>query len=112
MARWTGFRHRPESAIEADACQRARDDGWLVMKAGENGWPDRVFLKDGVTVWIEFKTAVGKVRHIQRHRHLQIDEHGGTVFTCRTAEAAMSALRQAHDRAMYARRLAKAAIGV
>jgi len=47
-----------ERAIEAHACKFAKARGVLPMKlAGPNqrGQPDRMFLRDGVTLFIEFK---------------------------------------------------------
>ena len=51
-----------ESAIEKKVCDYARRNGCLVLKlAGPNqkGQPDRVFLKNGRVLFIEFK-AQGK----------------------------------------------------
>ena len=45
-----------ESKLERDAKEWAEDNGWLTMKyRGERGYPDRIFIKRGVTVWIELK---------------------------------------------------------
>lgn len=85
---------RPESSIERAACEAARADGWLPIKAGQNGWPDRVFLKDGVTVWIEFKRHDGRVSRIQAWQHMEIEAHGGRVGVCRSAEETMRLLRR------------------
>lgn len=56
------FGEMRESYSERAVCQFARDHGCLVLKlAGPNakGQPDRLILKDGKALFIEFK-AVGK----------------------------------------------------
>lgn len=51
-----------ESAVERSVCAHAKSLGWLVLKlSGPNlrGQPDRMFLKSGRAVFVEFK-APGK----------------------------------------------------
>lgn len=47
-----------ELQIEKEVCNKAERAGWLVRKVswqGRRGAPDRVFMKDGRLVFIEFK---------------------------------------------------------
>ena len=47
-----------ESQIERPVCRFARDHGILVLKLagpGLRGQPDRLFLKDGKSAFVEFK---------------------------------------------------------
>ncbi len=47
-----------EAKVEKKVCQRAKDRGWMNRKfksPSNNGGPDRIFFKGGVTVLIEFK---------------------------------------------------------
>lgn len=51
-----------ESAIEKAVCEAARRAGWLTYKfvsPTQRGVPDRLFIRDGDFVFIEFK-APGK----------------------------------------------------
>lgn len=51
-----------ESKIEKKVCKYATDQGWLVYKfssPGHRGVPDRIFMRNGVMFFIEFK-ALGK----------------------------------------------------
>ena len=47
-----------ESEIEKKVCEYAKSKGWLIYKfqsPSNRGVPDRILLKDGKTVFIEFK---------------------------------------------------------
>ncbi len=74
-----------ESAIEKKVCDFARANGCIVMKlAGPNqkGQPDRMFLRNGKTLFIEFK-AVGKKPTALQERWLrQLREQGFEAFVC------------------------------
>jgi|TARA_Y100000289_G_C3884910_1_gene130721 Holliday junction resolvase len=51
-----------ESAIESAVCKYAKNKGWLVYKfvsPNNRGVPDRIMLRNGVILFIEFK-ATGK----------------------------------------------------
>ena len=53
----------PESYIESKVCKYARSKGWLVFKfvsPGIRGVPDRIFIKNGVTFFVEFKRKGAK----------------------------------------------------
>ena len=60
----------PESDIE-DACVKwAQANRWLSFKfevPGYCGWPDRLFLKDGVAVFVEFKAPGNEPRALQAY---------------------------------------------
>ena len=74
---------KPEAKIERGVSMWAGDHGWLVIKfspMGNVGWPDRVFIKDGRHIWIEFKAPGEKPRKIQDYRHAQLRRHGAEVY--------------------------------
>jgi len=51
-----------ESAIESAVCKYAKSKGWLVYKfvsPNNRGVPDRIMLRNGVIIFVEFK-ATGK----------------------------------------------------
>lgn len=74
-----------ESTIEKAVCDYAKSLGWLPMKlAGANnrGQPDRMFLRKGQTVFIEFK-ATGKLpTKLQLRWLLDLHERGFFVGWC------------------------------
>ena len=95
MTKWSPSRPVRESKIEAVACARAEAQGWTAIKVGKNGWPDRVFIGHGLTVWIEFKVGDNGLTALQARRHKTIKERGGIVETCWTVDEAMTALNYA-----------------
>ena len=57
-----------ESSIERSVCKWAKDNGCLVIKQtspNNRGVPDRLFLRDGKCLFIEFKRPGGKVSALQ-----------------------------------------------
>jgi hypothetical protein len=57
-----------ESPLEEWACSQAADDGWLVRKLkwiGRRNAPDRLFIKQGRVVFIEFKRPGATARQTQ-----------------------------------------------
>ena len=60
-----------ESQTEKDVCLWAKAHGILAVKftpMGEVGWPDRIFLYKGKSVFIEFKATGKRARPLQEHR--------------------------------------------
>jgi hypothetical protein len=75
------YRERLESADEADLRKWALADGWEVIKVGHNGWPDRLFVKGGLHVWIELKRAKGGRRAVLQERRIKsLRDHGARAF--------------------------------
>lgn len=74
-----------ESAIEKAVCDHARKNGCMVMKlAGPNqkGQPDRMFLKNGRVLFLEFK-APGKLpTALQCKWMAQLREQGFHAYAC------------------------------
>lgn len=59
-----------ESSIERPVCAFAREHGILVLKlasmgGAQRGVPDRLFLKDGISAFVEFKAPNKKPRALQ-----------------------------------------------
>lgn len=74
-----------ESAIEKKVCQFARDNGCMVMKlAGPNqkGQPDRMFLRNGKVLFIEFKAPKKLPTALQERWLRQLREQGFETFVC------------------------------
>lgn len=60
-----------ERKIEADCVKWAKANGWLSYKftsPANRGVPDRMFLRNGVTVFVEFKRPGGKVSTLQNRQ--------------------------------------------
>jgi hypothetical protein len=72
-----------ESVIEKKVGDYATSKGWLVYKFSSpntRAVPDKIFMRDGVVFFIEFK-APGKLpTKLQYANHKRITEHGVSVF--------------------------------
>lgn len=86
-----------EKAVEIPTVKRAEKDGWFARKVewpGRIGAPDRVFIRAGRTVWIEFK-APGKVpRRSQTLEHDRMREAGAEVYVADSVDKAMRYLQE------------------
>lgn len=72
-----------ESELERDHRSRAIEAGWMVvkiMRASPNGFPDRLYLRDGRYVLIEWKRPGKPATPQQIKRHKEIRAHGGEVY--------------------------------
>lgn len=55
-----------ESSVEKALTKKLIALGCLSMKAGQNGWPDRLYIApNGQHFWVEFKAPGKKVRALQ-----------------------------------------------
>ena len=72
-----------ESVIEKKVSDYATSKGWLVYKFSSpntRAVPDKIFMRNGVVFFIEFK-ALGKLpTKLQYANHKRIKEHGVSVF--------------------------------
>jgi len=86
-----------ESAIQKDITDYLRKAGYLVirMNAGQTahnqkgcpaGTPDLLAIGNGGTLWIEVKTATGKVSKVQESMHDYLNLNGQTVIIARCVE--------------------------
>ena len=86
-----------ERDIEAKAVKWAKDKGWLTYKfvsPSQRGVPDRVFIRAGIIIWIEFK-APGKVpTPLQAQTIKKMQAHGCQVYVCDNVESAIDALSE------------------
>ncbi len=72
-----------ESKIEKEVCIHANTLGWLDYKfvsPGLRGVPDRMFLREGLLIFIEFKTLGEKPSKIQSKRILELMNQGFAVY--------------------------------
>jgi hypothetical protein len=74
-----------EKGVEMPVVRRAEKAGWFVRKVqwpGRIGAPDRVFIKDGRVVWIEFKDAGKRPRKSQELEHDRMKAAGAEIYWC------------------------------
>ncbi len=72
-----------ESEVEAKVCKHAKSQGWLVYKfssPSNKGVPDRVWIKKGVVIFIEFKAPSKKPSKIQSKVISRIRGEGVPVY--------------------------------
>lgn len=74
-----------ESIVELTTVNRAEKAGWFCRKVtwmGRRDAPDRLFIKGGRTVWIEFKkpgTRDGDIPETQKREHDRMRARGAEV---------------------------------
>ena len=88
-----------EKDIEAKAVATARAEGWFSRKfssPANRGVPDRLFIKDGVTVFIEFKREGKHATPLQQRELDQLCAAGVTARVAHSVGEAMAILCAAH----------------
>lgn len=89
-------RTKLESEIVAEAHEYAILRGWWTIKVDTptcDGVPDRLYLRRGVYVWIEWKKPGGPLSAKQKKRIREMREHGATVYVFDNLEDAKAVLR-------------------
>lgn len=80
-----------EIEIERPSCEFAESRGWFeikIMKASKNGFPDRLYVRNGRTIYVEYK-APGEVPSRQQQKRIQeLRDHGAEVFVIDNFEVA------------------------
>jgi hypothetical protein len=70
-----------ESKLERKSAAWAQSQGWLTMKyTGERGYPDRIFIKEGVTVWIELKREGEEPTRVQYYQMKRLKDRGAYAY--------------------------------
>ena len=85
-----------ETELEKDAIDFAKKHNWLVMKfvsPGKRGVPDRLFIREGRILFIEFKREGETPRAQQERRIKELRDHGANVYVCDSLEYAHLILR-------------------
>lgn len=85
-----------ESAIEKDVADYAKRRGWLgvkLMRCNVNGWPDRMFIRKGRVIFIEFKQLGEEPKEQQAKRHREIRAQSIEVFVVDDREVGYAILR-------------------
>lgn len=71
-----------EKKLEKRCCDVARANGWYTRKfssPSNRGVPDRIFVKDGNVVFIEFKAPGNEPTKLQDHELDLLKEHGANA---------------------------------
>lgn len=79
----------PEAKIERAVCDYAKGKGWLAYKftsPGKRAVPDRMFLRDGTALFVEFKAPGKKPTVLQSHEHERLRAAGFWVFVIDNAD--------------------------
>lgn len=71
-----------ESSLESKAIQLAKENGWLTYKftSSERGVPDRVFIKNGTVMFVEFKSKGKKLSKLQEYHRRRISDQNITCL--------------------------------
>lgn len=78
-----------EQEIQSKCINYAKKQGWFVLKVircNVNGFPDATFFKDGKTIFVEFKTEVGKQSKLQEYIEKQLINQGFKYYLIRSLE--------------------------
>jgi hypothetical protein len=68
-----------ESKLQASCLKYAKAKGWYVLKiikCNVNGFPDSALFKDGKTIFVEFKSEIGKQSELQKYQQKQLESQG------------------------------------
>lgn len=78
-----------EKDIEKKVSEYAKKLGWLGAKLNSEsarGWPDRLYVRNGVTVFIEFKRKGGRISALQKKRLHDLEQQNMRAYTVWTVE--------------------------
>jgi len=79
-----------EAKIEKKVCEYAQRNGWLTYKfssPANRGVPDRIFIRRGVALFIEFKAPGKKPTKFQKFTHEKLKAQGFTVHVIDSIDA-------------------------
>lgn len=91
--------NKRESVIEKRCVKLAKARGWFEVKVercNKNGMPDRIFIKGGRVIFVEFKNDAGRLSQIQETRIDELKNHGAIVYVVRS-DIAMGAILDANE---------------
>ena len=74
-----------EQQLQAKKIKQLEALGWYVVKiikCNKNGMPDLIAFKGKEFIFIEMKTAIGKISQLQKYRIEELRNHGFTVDVC------------------------------
>jgi hypothetical protein len=72
-----------ESKIQTSCINYAKKNGWYcckTIKVSVSGFPDLIMLKNGVCVFVEFKSANGIQSELQKYQQKILENQGFKYF--------------------------------
>ena len=78
-----------ESKIQASCLKYAKSKGWFVLKVircNVNGFPDSSLFKDGKTIFVEFKSPIGKQSTLQQYVEIELTKQRFEYYLIRSLE--------------------------
>ncbi|AAQ63368.2 endonuclease [Burkholderia phage BcepNazgul] len=88
-----------ETRIEDQTNDWAKANGWFVAKfvsPGQRGVPDRMYIRSGIVVFIEFKRKDAEPKRHQYNKHDEMRRHGAYVHWADNHEDAIRILASYH----------------
>jgi hypothetical protein len=76
-----------ESKIQTSCINYAKKNGWYcckTIKVSVSGFPDLIMLKNGVCVFVEFKTINGVQSELQKYQQKLLENQGFKYFLIRS----------------------------
>lgn len=71
------------SRFQSKVIKQYRESGYLVVKVikfSDNGWPDVLAIKDGISTWIECKEPNDTLKDLQKYRIDELNKAGCIAF--------------------------------
>jgi len=68
-----------EQELQSKCIKYAKSKGWYVLKVikcNVSGFPDCTFFKDGITIFVEFKSANGLQSELQKYQQKLLENQG------------------------------------
>jgi len=68
-----------ESKLQASCIKHAKSKGWYVLKVikcNVSGFPDCTLFKDGITIFVEFKSDKGTQSELQKYQQKLLENQG------------------------------------
>ena len=68
-----------EQELQSKCIKYAKLKGWYVLKVIKcniSGYPDCTLFKDGITIFVEFKSANGIQSELQKYQQIQLENQG------------------------------------
>jgi hypothetical protein len=76
-----------ESKIQSSCINHAKKLGWYcckTIKVSVSGFPDLIMLKNGVCVFVEFKTLKGVQSELQKYQQKLLENQGFKYYLIRS----------------------------
>jgi len=87
-----------ERTIEKAVSLYAKASGWLSYKfTGQRSVPDRLFIKNGLVLFVEFKAPSKKPTALQQRTINTMIEHGAHVFVIDDIDKGKKLLNEIHS---------------